>query len=1751
MKTRQLFAGLCQGFALSMAFLPVLWSASATANLSGATMATYAAAPIEIVQNVPPLVMLTMSMDHQYWQEAYNDFTDLTGDGDVERTYDDTFNYYGYFHSKRCYQYVDADFRFNPVGVAAGTNGHYCDGGLDNAWSGNFLNWASMTRMDIVRKILYGGYRSTDTATTSVLERAHLPTDAHAFAKYYNGADINSLVPSSYGALKVDRANGGNNNGIDDGDEGITICNVSFKATGSSQGTTGTTPVETPNPAPMLRVVRKNYQLWTANEVRQCTWQNELGANPNGNNAAASGINAALTDPPDSDALRTPSGLRDHIARVKVCDPAFFDANQDLENCKAYGANLKPEGLLQLYGLDGQVKFGLITGSYAKNLSGGVLRKNVGPLTDEVNVSDGTFIAKTGTQTGIIRTLNAVRIYGYDYAAGNYLGASGDNCGFQQTTFTEGTCKSWGNPMSEIYLESLRYFAISSGRAPTPTFTANVSPNVDSNSIAGLVEDNWTTDPLTSDNFCASLNTIVFNASVSSYDDNETTNTLFGDAKALTKTVGDGEGITGKDFFIGSTPGNNNEFCSSKKIASLGDAFGLCPEAPTLRGSFHMAGLAHYAHITDLRTSSAFEGKQSVNTFAVSLATSTPVIEAFLGDAGPTTPRVRILPAYRLRAGGNNASEALNNPANDGAGSMVDFKIITPHTMVTSAVSTTPAVVGSNTGHYYGKFWMNWEDSEQGGDFDQDSWGIYEYRVNTNVSPATIQVTTNLVSGIGGGFPQLFGFVISGTTQDGFHAYSGTRAGQTVGANFTDPTGVKGCVDCQAVGPTAPGATSQKGPQSFTFTASAGGAAGLLESPLYYAAKWGGFEDEDKNNQPNLQAEWDVKNTSGQFVTGGDGIPDNFFFVTNPSALEDALSTIFNTILERVSSGTSAAVVANDRIGNGALFQAVYDPFKKDTTPAANEAKWIGTLHGLWVDDAGFIREDSGVKGKLESYKIDQVVELFFDKAAGRSKLRRFESTQDATFVKKTIDDPGTVDELKNLRTIWNARNALADLPESGITTQRAYGALADTGRHILTWIDGDADGVVDSGETIDFTSTAITSSNFVWLDTDTEAAADRLVNWTRGLQTGMTEFRSRLLDYAGDGSTVTPNGNPEVMRLGDIVHSTPISVSAPREAIDIVFGDDSYRLFRNQYVNRRQVVYVGANDGMIHAFNAGFFDVASKTFALKGKPTDTAHPLGTELWAYVPKNLLPHLQWTARKDYSHVYYVDNAARVFDVKIFADDGPTGLHPGGWGTILVATMAFGGGSDETGITVDTARDGVAGDATPADNVKTKSAVVIVDITDPEKPPVVLAELTPPNLQFTTSEPQAVVINDTKAGGTTNKWFLVMGSGASNLASASYQSGSAPERYADLFVYDLSKLSDTTLGKVAGLVATKSLAGDTKNKDVYIGDITGVDYDFNYKSDTIYFGTVGRVSDDPAVNQGSVFRVSMNEKANPADWSAPFTLISDINQPFAKAPTLQLDDRLRHWVMAASGRFEIGDDRATFSKQTLYGVVDSLPNVSSVITSPLKAGSLVDVTNARVFSNGISIDDNTSTEFTQKTLRAAVLAAGGWKRDFASDKTDPKTDPSQRGVSGMTAIGGIILVPAFTPDTKLCTAQGASTLLGLSFLTGTASAQGVFGDIPCSVCNQGVTEMPPTPMGKNEAGIYKAVTYDGKLEKSSVTRNASSLSERGAAGSGGSQPTPTGGRACATTSTAAIACTAIDFEDQIFNGEISWRELRNAE
>ena len=61
--------------------------------------------PLFINAAVPPLNMLVMGRDHTLYYEAYNDASDLDGDGLLDTRFKpDDIDYYGYFDSAKCYQ---------------------------------------------------------------------------------------------------------------------------------------------------------------------------------------------------------------------------------------------------------------------------------------------------------------------------------------------------------------------------------------------------------------------------------------------------------------------------------------------------------------------------------------------------------------------------------------------------------------------------------------------------------------------------------------------------------------------------------------------------------------------------------------------------------------------------------------------------------------------------------------------------------------------------------------------------------------------------------------------------------------------------------------------------------------------------------------------------------------------------------------------------------------------------------------------------------------------------------------------------------------------------------------------------------------------------------------------------------------------------------------------------------------------------------------------------------------------------------------------------------------------------------------------------------------------------------------------------------------------------------------------------------------------------------------------------------------
>ncbi len=156
---------------------------------------------------------------------------------------------------------------------------------------------------------------------------------------------------------------------------------------------------------------------------------------------------------------------------------------------------------------------------------------------------------------------------------------------------------------------------------------------------------------------------------------------------------------------------------------------------------------------------------------------------------------------------------------------------------------------------------------------------------------------------------------------------------------------------------------------------------------------------------------------------------------------------------------------------------------------------------------------------------------------------------------------------------------------------------------------------------------------------------SENLLNWLRGDQSleGDTGFRART------------------KILGDIVHSDPLYVGTPQNVgysglPEGTPGADTYSLFlatNDGDINeggtdpgRRPMIYVGANDGMLHAFDA---------------------LTGAEKFAYVPNAVFPNLAALASTNYQHRYFVDGSPYVGDA--YVNDA--------WRSILIGTLGAGG------------------------------------------------------------------------------------------------------------------------------------------------------------------------------------------------------------------------------------------------------------------------------------------------------------------------------------------------------------------------------------------------------------------------------------------------------------------------------------------
>lgn len=204
------------------------------------------------------------------------------------------------------------------------------------------------------------------------------------------------------------------------------------------------------------------------------------------------------------------------------------------------------------------------------------------------------------------------------------------------------------------------------------------------------------------------------------------------------------------------------------------------------------------------------------------------------------------------------------------------------------------------------------------------------------------------------------------------------------------------------------------------------------------------------------------------------------------------------------------------------------------------------------------------------------------------------------------------------------------------------------------------------------------------------------LVDYLRGVRTHESAVTT-------SGTTVPALYRRRDHLLGDIVNGAPVYVGKP----PFSYADSGYNSFKTS-TTRGTTIYVGANDGMLHAINAED---------------------GTERWAFIPSAVMPNLYKLADNQYGtrHQYFVDGAPVVGDIQVDAIVG--GETRKVWKTILVGGLNKGG-----------------------------KAYYALDITNPDSP-LLLWEFTHANLGLSYGNP----VITKNADGT---WVVAFSSGYNN-------------------------------------------------------------------------------------------------------------------------------------------------------------------------------------------------------------------------------------------------------------------------------------------------------------------------------------------------------------------------------------------------
>jgi type IV pilus assembly protein PilY1 len=620
----------------------------------------------------------------------------------------------------------------------------------------------------------------------------------------------------------------------------------------------------------------------------------------------------------------------------------------------------------------------------------------------------------------------------------------------------------------------------------------------------------------------------------------------------------------------------------------------------------------------------------------------------------------------------------------------------------------------------------------------------------------------------------------------------------------------------------------------------------------------------------------------------------DFLFAGNESDLTASLLRTFQFIVERNSSSSSVAANSTQFQTEAILFQAIFD-----------SSNWSGNIKAFDI-----LTEDVNGNGQLDGQLPPTTCVIGTPRGEdvnGNCK-----------------NDAGAIDQN-------NPRKIFANLLPTDPNLRRIF--------------------------TIDPTKTAPSGIDFLWgsLNTAQKTALD-VANVSNPASPILNFLRG---DRSDEGIT-TGDYRVRGSILGDIVNSDPLFVGGEDFGNSGLPGTEgsSYASFVNLKKGKTQMLYAGANDGMLHGFNVSAHP--GNVIAAGLNPDE-----GKELFAYVPNAVISaELATLTDQNYTHQYFVDGSPQYADV----------FFGGGWHSVLVGSMGAGSTTAVGGAT------GTGG-----------RSVFALDVSNPDGFSIdnVLWEFSSrqfPDLGYTLPAPVIARMNN-------GKWAAIIANG--------YNSSGGK---AALFIIDIQTgalmtgmasnpiIVDNTGSNGLSSPTAVDTSGDKIVDYIYAGDLKGNMWKFDVSNTSPASWGVAYSSGNPCSPCTPLFTAFDNATPTPA------------RQPITSKPSVAkataTDQNSGVMVYFGTGKyFEDGDHQIppTPQVQSFYGIWDKCDTSSASGCGGVVSGRSVLQQQSIVaeFAGTTTLSDGTTTSTVNQSVRVTSKCEVAYGSTVPTTTTPPCT------------------------------------------------------------------------------------------------------------------------------------------------------------